>query len=138
MYLNRQRIDRCERSYQFAAIPNQFGDITLNRAVSRMNTYLRRSPSELPSEECLEKLESFICEIFLPKCLPEENRIILPCRDHCKFYLDGCLNFGGDNFINRDYLPPCDGRNSVSGIITDNTTWFLSNLSVRPAMTASL
>ena len=25
----------------------------------------------------------------------------------------------------------------MSGIITDNTTWFLSNLSVHPAMTAS-
>ena len=30
------------------------------------------------------------------------------------------------------------GRNSVVGTIKDNTTWFLSNLSVRPAMTASL
>ena len=30
------------------------------------------------------------------------------------------------------------GTNSVIGTITDNTTWFLSNLSVRPAKTASL
>ena len=37
-------------------------------------------------------------------------------------------------------LPPRDGvlGHSVVGIITDNTTWFLSNLSVCPAMTASL
>ena len=31
-----------------------------------------------------------------------------------------------------------EGRNSVCGTINDNTTWFHSNLSVRPAMTASL
>ena len=30
------------------------------------------------------------------------------------------------------------GRNSVIGIVKDNTTWFLSNLSVRPAKTAFL
>ena len=37
-------------------------------------------------------------------------------------------------------LPSRDGvlGHSVVGIITDNTTWFLSNLSVRPAMMASL
>ena len=133
-----QRIDRCERSYQFAAIPNQLGDITLNGAVSRMNTYLRRTPSELPSKECLAKLESFICEIFLPKCLPEENRILLPCIDDCKFYLDGCLNFGRGAFVNCDYLPPCEGKNTVTGGIEEDTSWFHSNLSVRPAMSASI
>ena len=133
-----QRIDRCERSYQFAAIPNQLGDITLNGAVSRMNTYLRRRPSELPSKECMAKLESFICEIFLPKCLPEENRILLPCIDDCKFYLDGCLNFGRDAFVNCDYLLPCKGKNTVTGAIEEDTTWFLSNLSVVPAMSASI
>ena len=30
------------------------------------------------------------------------------------------------------------GKNSVFGTIKNDTTWFLSNLSVRPAMTASL
>ena len=133
-----QRINRCERSYQFAAIPNQLGDITLNGAVSRMSTYLRRSPSELPSKECLAKLESFICEIFLPKCLPEENRIIMPCRDDCKFYLEGCLNFGRGAFVNCDYLPPCEGKNTVTGAIEEDTSWFLSNLSVCPAMSVSI
>ena len=133
-----QGIDQCERSYQYVAIPNQIGDITLNGAISRMNTYLRRSPSELPSKECLEKWKSFLCEIFLPRCLPEENKILLPCRDDCKFYLDGCLNFGGDYFVNCDYLPPCEGKNTVKGGIEEDPTWFLSNLSVRPAKMASI
>ena len=132
-----RRIDRCDISYQYAAIPNQFGDVTLNGAIYRMNNYLGRNPSDFPSKECLDQLDSFLCKVLLPRCLPEENKIILPCRDDCKFYLDGCFNVGGVDFINCDYLPPCEGRNSMSGIIS-NTTWFLSNLSVRPAMSASL
>ena len=127
-------IDQCRSSYQYAAIPNQFGDTDLDGAISRINEFLRVNHSDVPSKDCLKNLKPFLCEIVLPKCLPEENKIILPCRDDCKFYLEGCL--GKD--MNCDYLPPCEERNSVSGIITDNTTWFLSNLSVRPAMTASI
>ena len=123
--------DHCEVSYQYAAIPNQFGDTDLDGALSRINKFLRVNLSNVPSKLCLKKLKQIVCMIVLPKCLPEENRIILPCRDDCEFYLEGCLG----KVINCDYLPPCEGR---SGIITDNTTWFLSDLSVRSAMTASI
>ena len=127
-------IDQCKVSYQYAAIPNQFGDTDLDGAISRIKKFLRVYHSDDPSEHFLKKLRPFLCEIVLPKCLPEENKILLPCRDDCKFYLEGCLA----KVMNCDYLPPCEGRNSVSGIITDNTTWFLSNLSVVPAKTASI
>ena len=129
-------INQCQGSYHYAAIPNQFGDTDLDGAMTRMKRF---SDADLPSTQCLDKLDSFLCKIFLPKCLPEENKILLPCREDCKFYLQGCSHeVIGTAFVNCDYLPPCKGRNSVSGIITDNTIWFLSNLSVRPAMTASL
>ena len=127
-------IDQCKASYQYAAIPNQFGDTNLDGAMSRMNKFLRVNHSNVPSEHFLKNLKPFLCEIVLPKCLPEENKIILPCRDNCKFYLEGYLK----EVMNCDYLLPCEGRNSVSGIITDNRNWFLSDLSVRPTMTASI
>ena len=138
-------IDQCEISYQYAAIPNQFGDTDLDGAISRMKRisdagllstiFLRkRRESDDAREHFLKNPKPFLCEIVLPKCLPEENKIILPCRDDCEFYLDGCLW----EFMNCNYLPPCEGRNSVIGSIKDNTTWFLSNLSVRPAMLVSI
>ena len=126
--------DHCEVSYQYAAIPNQFGDTDLDGAISSIKKFLQVYHSDDPSEHFLKKLRPFLCEIVLPKCLPEENRILLPCRDDCKFYLEGYLK----EVTNCDYLPPCEGRNSVREIIMDNTTWFLSNLSVHPAITASL
>ena len=126
--------DHCQVSYQYAAIPNQFGDTDLDGAISRIKKFLRVYNSDDPSEHFLKNLKAFLCEIVLPKCLPEENKILLPCRQDCKFYMEGCLG----KVMNCDYLPPCEGRNSGSGIITDNTTWFLSNLSVRPAMSASI
>ena len=127
-------IDQCQSSYQYAAIPNQFGDTDLDGALSRINEFLRVYHSDVPSKDCLKNLKPFVCEIVLPKCLPEENRILLPCREDCKFYLKGCLG----KVMNYDYLPPCEGRNSVSGTIDEDTSWFLSNLSVRPTMMASI
>ena len=127
-------IDQCKVSYQYAAIPNQFGDTDLDGAISRIKKFLRVYHSDDPSEHFLKKLRPFLCEIVLPKCLPEENKILLPCRDDCKFYLKGCLG----KVMNCDYLPPCEGRNSVSGTIDEDTSWFLSNLSVRPTMMASI
>ena len=131
-------IDQCKASYQYAAIPNQVGDTDLDEAMSTLERLNWELSLATFSKQCLIKLWPFVCMIVLPKCLPKEDKIILPCRDHCKFYLKGCLNFRRDAFVNCDYLPLCEGRNSVSGIITDNTKWFLSNLSVRPAMRASL
>ena len=84
-------------------------------------------------KECLNNLKSFLCEIIIPKCLPEENEILLPCRDTCKSLLNDCAP---DSEFNCDYLPLCQGRNRVTGSIEEHTTSFLSNLSVRPAMTA--
>ena len=124
-------IGHCERSYDYAAIPNQFGDTDLDGVISRMKRF---SDAYHPSKQCLDKLEPFLCQIFLPECLPEENEILLPCREDCKFYLQGCL--GG--VINCNYLPPCEGKHTITGFIDKDATWFLSNLSVRPAMSASI
>ena len=115
------RLENCEPlHYQYAAIPNQMGNTDLNRAVRMMNTFQNRlgighdSSINLKtlSQKCKKKLKPFLCGVFLPKCLPEENKIILPCRDTCKFLLKDCVtvdvmaNLHGID-VNCDYLPPC-------------------------------
>ena len=111
-----KRIDRCDRSYQYAAIPNQVGDTDLDAAVSTMNGFLNAAGFGLG---CAKKLKSFLCQIFLPECLPKENKILLPCRDTCKSLMEDCLAVNIYNIfsgidVNCDYLPPCSSNGGVS------------------------
>ena len=129
-----QRIDRCDRSYQYAAIPNQVGDTDLDDAVSNMNKFMddvelgkglkwtwKRWFTYIP-KRCLKKVKPFLCEIFLPQCLPEENKILLPCRDTCKSLMENCgslVQFFSDFLgidVNCDYLPPCPPNYLIIGL----------------------
>ena len=120
-------IDYCKPSYQYAAFPNPLGNTDLQEAAAEMNSLMNFALNHT-NEKCLSKLQTFLCEIILPKCLPEENEILLPCRDTCKSLLEDC---SPDYEFNCDYLPLCQGRISV--IIEEDTPWFLSKLSVRPS-----
>ena len=125
-----ERLDNCELNYQYAAIPNQVGDTDLDRAVTLINSFhdvldighnaLRIL--KIPSQKCQKKMKPFLCGIFLPKCLPEENKIILPCRDTCKSLLENCipLDIVTDLLridVNCDYLPPCSSNSMYILII---------------------
>ena len=126
-----ERIDRCDRSYQYAAIPNQVGDTDVDDAVSDMNGFLDNLddagraqfvPKILNTvyKDCLKRLKPFLRQIFLPKCLPKENKILLPCRDTCKSLLEDCILSDDFRFYadaNCDYLPPCPSNGRVSIII---------------------
>ena len=110
-----ERLDNCELNYQYAAIPNQVGATDLDSAVKMMNTLqkvLGIGHDSSSSQKYKKKLKPFLCGIFLPKCMPEENKIILPCRDTCKSLLKDCItidiitNLVGID-VNCDYLPPC-------------------------------
>ena len=92
-----QRMDRCDRSYRYAAIPNQVGGTDLYPAVSTMNRFLNAAGFAQglsrflnAPDGCLKRLKPFLCQIFLPQCLPKENKIVLPCRDTCKSLMEDC------------------------------------------------
>ena len=123
-----ERIDRCDRSYRYAAIPNQVGDTDPDDAVSKMNGFLDDAgraqfvPKILNTvyKDCLKRLKPFLRQIILPQCLPQENKILLPCRDTCKYLLDNCILSDDFEFYadaNCDYLPPCPSNGGVSVII---------------------
>ena len=120
-----QRIDQCDRSYRYAAIPNQVGNTDLAAAASSMIRFLDDAGgAQFVSKTlntlykgCLKKLKPFLCPIFLPQCLPKENKILLPCRDTCKSLLDNCILSDDFRFYadaNCDYLPPCPSNGGVS------------------------
>ena len=89
-----QRIDRCERSYQYAAIPNQAGGTNLDRIMwelGQAQEILDRIIDLVSHKSCLSELYQVLCVAALPECLPEQNEIVLPCREYCESLLDNCL-----------------------------------------------
>ena len=112
-----KRTDLCELGYHYVAFPNPVGHTDLDEAISYVESFqmeflegktiASRYVQHL-NKECLKKLKSFLCEIFLPKCLPKENKILLPCSDICKSLMQNCSlsTIHGMEF-NCDYLPPC-------------------------------
>ena len=118
-----QLIDPCDVNYQDVAFPSPVGDtdpVTISLAIenfvnnSEVGNLIKYEAHLKSWNKCLKKLKPFLCDIFLPQCLSEKNKILLPCRDTCKSFMEASpifiiprdmLPFGID--INCDYLPPC-------------------------------
>ena len=109
-----QRIDRCERSYQYAAIPNQIGSTDLHTMLwelGKAQGILDNIIDLVTHKSCLLELYQVLCLVALPECLPEENEIVLPCREYCESLLDNCLKMESivvlvEEFaLNCKYLP---------------------------------
>ena len=111
-------IDHCKPIYPDAAFPNPLGNTDLQEASSEMESFLNLT-FKRANKECLSNLKSFLCEIILSKCFPQEEKIVLPCRDTCKSLLEDCLP---DSEFNCDYLPSCERQISVTGTIEEDTT----------------
>ena len=113
-----QRIDSCEQSYQDVAFPNPLGQTDPATAIFALGSFLDDVNNQVRSlikyeaylkswNKCLKKLKPFLCDIYLPQCLSEKNKILLPCRDTCRSIAQDCpLDHFGMEF-NCDYLPPC-------------------------------
>ena len=89
-----QRIDRCERSYPNAAIPNQIGGTdmdTMRWQLRQIQTIMDQIIDLVTHKSCLLELYQVLCLVALPECLPEQNEIVLPCREYCESLLDNCL-----------------------------------------------
>ena len=89
-----QRIDRCERSYQYAAIPNQIGGTdlgTMRWQLGKAQKILDEIIDLAAHKSCFMEFYQVLCLVALPECLPEQNEIVLPCREYCESLLDKCL-----------------------------------------------
>ena len=89
-----KRIGRCKRSYQYAAIPNQIGDTdldTLMWQLGQVQGILDQIIDLVSHKSCLLELYQMLCLVALPECLPEQNEIVLPCREYCESLLENCL-----------------------------------------------
>ena len=109
-----QRIDRCKRSYQYAAIPNQIGYTDLDTAMFQLGEaqqILDEIIDLITHKSCPVIFYQVLCLVALPECLPEQNEIVLPCREYCESMLVKCLKMEAlaklvEKFgLNCKYLP---------------------------------
>ena len=109
-----QRIDRCKRSYQYAAIPNQIGGTdlgTMRWQLGKAQKILDNIIDLLTHKSCPSEIYQVLCLVALPECLPDQNEIVLPCREYCHSLLDNCLKMEAivilvEEFdLNCNYLP---------------------------------
>ena len=109
-----QGIDRCERSYQYAAIPNQIGYTDLDTAMFQLGEaqkILDEIIDLVTHNSCPKEFYQVLCLVTLPECLPKVNQIVLPCREYCESMLDKCLKMEAlaklvEKFaLNCQYLP---------------------------------
>ena len=114
------RIDRCARSPQYAAIPNQIGGTDVDRTLlvmSQILGLLDRLIDLVTHKKCPEMLYQFVCDVMTPECIPLANTIILPCRETCMALLDECLGVPviavlvNKFMFNCDYLPSIESKN---------------------------
>ena len=82
--------------------------VFLNNMSNQVGSLIKYQAYLKPWNKCLQELKPFLCETYLPQCLPNKNKILLPCRDTCKSLMENCSLFtiNGMEF-NCDYLPPC-------------------------------
>ena len=117
------RIDRCARGPQYAAIPNQIGGTDLDRTLlvmSQILGLLDQLMDLVSHRKCTKTVYQFVCDVMVPECLPQENRIILPCREACMSLLDECLGVPvmavmvNKFMFSCDYLPSIDSNTTCT------------------------
>ena len=118
---NRKRIYHCERFYQYAAIPNQIGNTELETAmfyITHALSLMDKFMDMLVHDRCIKWLYQLTCLVVLPECLPEENKVVLPCQENCNDFLKGCVYILFMRQLNEKYMLNCDYLPSNQSNIT--------------------
>ena len=123
----------CSKFYSHSAIPNLIGHQTKGTARSKLKGVNRilKLFTQLWDFNCYQHLQEFLCYVFTPKCDPDTERMVPPCRESCLDFLNGCAAYilsvspklkmlildtyanvsSSDvyNAVNCSYLPPANG-----------------------------
>ena len=105
----------------FCSFRNQgvFPNLIGNKNLNDISFYL-----VLRSYSSYQHSRTFLCDLFIPKCDPESNKFIPPCREICHDYFNGCGHIGRK----WSYLPSSGGAVhcldkkvtcSLPGLLTD-------------------
>ena len=80
-----ESMDICYNYYRITALPNMYGDKTIDTAKLKFFPFY-----PLVDTFCSSELETFLCSIFLPRYDPVAHVRQRPCREACHRVFESC------------------------------------------------
>jgi len=71
--------------YSFVQMPNHLKYETQKEAEERIKVY-----TPLVNVDCSPSVQFFLCVLYVPPCVINMDRLILPCREVCEEVKRGC------------------------------------------------
>ena len=105
--------EACDRFYSETSVPNLFGDEHVDQIVSYFKQSIVAETFLFVEGTCYQHLWEVACYILLPKCDPDTQLVIHPCKEMCWDFIDGCWKKLMDllaridsefRYINRNHL----------------------------------
>ena len=85
----------CSKFYSYVTMPNRIGHQTKRKAThDHKSVYriLKLVNIQFLDYNCYQYLHEILCYVFTPKCDPNTERMVPPCRESCFDFLNGCVS----------------------------------------------
>ncbi|CAH3181965.1 unnamed protein product, partial [Porites evermanni] len=98
------KISMCENTgYNLTYMPNMFNHHTQAEAALELHKFWL-----LVKVNCSLELKRFLCHIYVPKCEPHINNVLLPCRRLCRRVRTDCASFMNQHNIDWPHQMNCE------------------------------
>ena len=98
------KISMCENTgYNSTYMPNMFNHHTQAEAALELHKFWL-----LVKVNCSLELKRFLCHIYVPKCEPHINNVLLPCRRLCRRVRTDCASFMNQHNIDWPHQMNCE------------------------------
>lgn len=98
------KISMCENTgYNSTYMPNMFNHHTQAEAALELHKFWL-----LVKANCSLEMKRFLCHLYVPKCEPHINNVLLPCRRLCRRVRTDCSSFMNQHNIDWPHQMNCE------------------------------
>ena len=98
------KISMCENTgYNSTYMPNMFNHHTQAEAALELHKFWL-----LVKANCSLEMKRFLCHLYVPKCEPHINNVLLPCRRLCRRVRTDCASFMNQHNIDWPHQMNCE------------------------------
>ena len=116
------KISMCENTgYNSTYMPNMFNHHTQAEAALELHKFWL-----LVKVNCSLELKRFLCHIYVPRCEPHINNVLLPCRRLCRRVRTDCASFMNQHNIDWPHQMNCENFPELVDDRTLSTTLAVS------------
>ena len=116
------KISMCENTgYNSTYMPNMFNHHTQAEAALELHKFWL-----LVKVNCSLELKRFLCHIYVPRCKPHINNVLLPCRRLCRRVRTDCASFMNQHNIDWPHQMNCENFPELGDDKTLSTTLAVS------------